>query len=305
MKLMSFLFENDEQDQNLKGLRRNKEIILSTKNTPIEQVEAALTDLSNYGQYVPYQQKVNPSIKSKTAKILGPSGGPNMKTPANEREWNSSGREWRLAKAKDIGARTGIDIEGWEDLKFSQLPKEAKRWDVFYPPSTAENVIKAIIQVSPKSDILRWDNYDGVLVFPRKVNPVIPNDETLEKVLQTVMNSAGITDFIVKKEEIGDEAPKKETIKIDAIDLPPVEDYQADLLGFEIEDTITKGGLNYSHLKVSPLKSKQTNKVILSISGFRNKKEREKTEVALNKMKSELLENRLKFEFQRRAGIVK
>ena len=45
---------------------------------------------------------------------------------------------------------------------------------------------------------------------------------------------------------------------MDAIDLPPIEDFQADLMEFEIEDTITKGGLNYSHLKISLLKSKQT-----------------------------------------------
>lgn len=300
---MSFLFEEEDQDQNSKGLRSTKEIILTTKTTPINQVEEALMDLSNYGQYVPYQLKVNPSIKPKIAKILGPTGSPQNKRRSNEKEWDSSGREWRLAKAKDIEARTGMDVEGWEDLRYSQLPKEAKDPNIFYIPSTADGIIKATVQASPKSDILRWEENDGILIFPKKVNPVIPNDETLEKVLQTVMDNAGIKDFTIKKERA--ETIGKENIKFDPIDLPPVEDYQADLLEFEIEDTITKGGLNYSHLKISPLKSKQTNKVILSISGFRNKKEREKTEVALNKMKSELLENRLKFEFQRRAGIIK
>ena len=300
---MNFLFEDEDQDQNSKGLRGTREIILVTKNTPIEQVEDALLNLSNYGQYVPYQLKVNPSIKPKIAKILGPTGSPQAKRRSNEKEWDSSGREWRLAKAKDIQDRTDMDAEGWEDLRYSQLPKEAKDPNVFYTPSTADGIIKATIQASPKSDILRWEENNGVLVFPKKVNPVIPNDETLEKVLQTVMDNAGIKDSIVKRERV--DVIGKDIIKFDPIDLPPVEDYQADLLEFEIEDIITKGGLNYSHLKISPLKSNQTNKVILSISGFRNKKEREKTEVALNKMKSELLENRLKFEFQRRAGIIK
>jgi hypothetical protein len=92
---------------------------------------------------------------------------------------------------------------------------------------------------------------------------------------------------------------------MDAIDLPPVEDFQADLIEFEIEDTITKGGLNYPHLKISLLKSKQTDKVIISISGFRNRKEREKTEKVLDKMKNELFESKLKYQFQRRAGIIK
>lgn len=306
---MRFLFEDDDQDQNLSGLRANKEVILFTKDTPIEQVEDALMDLSNYGQYIPYQQKVNPSIKTKTAKLLGPTGGPNMKTPANEREWNSSGREWRLAKAKDIESRTGMDIEGWEDLKFSQLPKEAKRWDVFYALSTAENIIKAILQVSPKSDILRWENYDDILVFFKKTNPAVPGDETLEKILQTVMDNAGIEDYVIRKEDpklLGKIKRKgRGSIAIDPIDLPPLEDYQATLMEFELEDTVTKGGLKYSHLKISQLKSKQTDKIILSISGFKTKKEREKTEVAIEKMKSELLESRFKYQFQRRAGIIK
>jgi hypothetical protein len=310
MKLLNILFEDDDQDQNSpQGLRRSKETILSTKTTPIEQVEDALLDLSNYGQYIPYQQKVNPGIKDKVSKIIGPSGSPPIKTGSNKREWDLGKREWRLAKARDIGERTGMDIEGWEDLVFSQLPKEARNPNVFYPPSTAENIIKAIVKVSPKSDILRWDTYGDVLAFPRKMNPVVPGDETLEKILQTVMENAGIQDFIIKKEDpeifAGENKKGKESIKMDAIDLPPVEDFQADLIEFEIEDTITKGGLNYPHLKISLLKSKQTDKVIISISGFRNRKEREKTEKVLDKMKNELFENKLKYQFQRRAGIIK
>jgi hypothetical protein len=309
MKLMSFLFEDEDQDQNSKGLRRSKEIILSTKNTPIEQVEDALLDLSNYGQYVPYQLKIKPELRSKIATILGPSGTPPVKMRSNEKEWDSKGRDWRLAKAKDIESRTGMDVEGWEDLRYRQLPKEAKNPNIFYAPSTASGIIKATTQLSPKSDILRWENYDDILVFFKKTNPIVPGDETLEKILQTVMDNAGIEDYVIKKEDpesLGHSKGKgKESIKIDPIDLPPLEDFQADLMGFELEDTVTKGGLNYPHLKISPLKSKQTNKIILSISGFKNKKEREKTEVAIEKMKSELLENKLKYQFQRRAGIIK
>jgi hypothetical protein len=309
MKLMSFLFEDEDQDQNSKSLRRSLEVILSTKDTPIEQVEDALLNLSNYGQYVPYQLKIKPELRSKIATILGPSGTPPVKMRSNEKEWDSKGRDWRLAKAKDIESRTGMDVEGWEDLRYKQLPKEAKNPNVFYAPSTASGIIKATTQLSPKSDILRWENYDDILVFFKKTNPIVPGDETLEKILQTVMDNAGIEDYVIKKEDpesLGHSKGKgKESIKIDPIDLPPLEDFQADLMGFELEDTVTKGGLNYPHLKISPLKSKQTNKIILSISGFKNKKEREKTEVAIEKMKSELLENKLKYQFQRRAGIIK
>jgi hypothetical protein len=310
MRSLNFLFEDEDQDQNnSQGLRRTKDIILFAKDTPTEQVEKALLDLSNYGQYIPYQQKVNPSIKTKTANILGPSGSPQIKMGSNEKKWDSSNRDWKLAKAKDIQDRTGMDVEGWEDLRYRQLPKEARNPNIFYAPSTAENIIKAILQVSPKSDILRWETNDDIFIFPRKLNPVVPGDETLEKILQTVMDNAGIKDSVIKKESIetlGKEKGKgKENIKIDPIDLPPLEDFQADLFEFEIEYLITKKGLNYSHLKISPLKSKQTNKVILSISGFRNKNEREKTEAAVNKIKTELLESNLKQQFQRRAGIIK
>lgn len=310
MRSLNFLFEDEDQDQNnSKGLRRSKEVILSTKNTPIEQVEDALLDLSNYGQYVPYQLKVNPSLKPKIAKILGPSGSPQVKVKSNEVEWDSSNRDWKLAKAKDIQDRTGMDIEGWEDLRYRQLPKEARNPNVFYAPSTADGIVKATVQASPKSSILRWENYDDILVFFKKTNPVVPGDETLEKILQTVMTNAGIEDYVIKKddpESLGQAKGKgKENIKIDPIDLPPLEDFQADLFEFEIEYLVTKKGLNYSHLKISPLKSKQTNKVILSISGFKNKNEREKTEAAINKIKTELLESDLKQQFQRRAGIIK
>jgi hypothetical protein len=260
-------------------------------------------------QYVPYQLKIKPELRSKIATILGPSGTPPVKMRSNEKEWDSKGRDWRLAKAKDIESRTDMDIEGWEDLRYRQLPKEAKNPNIFYAPSTADNIIKAILQVSPKSDILRWETNDDIFIFPRKLNPVVPGDETLEKILQTVMDNAGIKDSVIKKESIetlGKEKGKgKENIKIDPIDLPPLEDFQADLFEFEIEYLVTKKGLNYSHLKISPLKSKQTNKVILSISGFRNKNEREKTEAAINKIKTELLESDLKQHFQRRAGIIK
>ena len=310
MRSLNFLFEDEDEDQNnSQGLRRTKDIILFTKDTPTEQVEDALRDLSNYGQYIPYQQKVNPSIKTKISDILGPSGSPPIKMGSNERKWDSSNRDWKLAKAKDIQDRTGMDVEGWEDLRYRQLPKEARNPNVFYAPSTAETIIKAILQVSPKSDILRWETNDDIFIFPRKLNPAVPGDETLEKILQTVMDNAGIKDSVIKKESIetlGKEKGKgKENIKIDPIDLPPLEDFQADLFEFEIEYLVTKKGLNYSHLKISPLKSKQTNKVILSISGFRNKNEREKTEAAVNKIKTELLESDLKHQFQRRAGIIK
>jgi DNA polymerase III delta prime subunit len=120
-----------------------------------------------------------------------------MKGPANQKEWNSATPEWRLKKAKDIQSRTGLDITGWEDLKFSQLPKEATDWKVFYPQSSIEAMIPIILDITQKSDIFDWIEEDGFIVFPRKDNKTIPNDETMEKVIRTVMKNAGIEDYTI------------------------------------------------------------------------------------------------------------
>jgi hypothetical protein len=207
MNLLDLLFENEDQEQdNSTGLRRTKNLALVTKETPIEQVEAALDNLNNYkdagyGQYVTYQRNADPSINPAIQKAFGPGGGPNMKIPANRKEWNSADREWRIKKAKDIQTRTGLDATGWEDLSYDQLPKEATDWKVFYPQSSLDAMVPIILDITQKSNILNWVEEDGFVVFPRKENKIIPGDETLEKVLRTVMKNAGISDFsIVPKE---------------------------------------------------------------------------------------------------------
>jgi len=226
MRLRDILREIEDQEGD--GMKRSymaKNIALSTADTPIEQVEDALEDLNNYkdagyGQYVTYQRQADPSISPMIQKAFGPGGGPNMKTPANRKEWNSSDTEWRLKKAKDIQSRTDLDITGWEDLSFDELPKAATDWKVFYPQSSLEAMVPIILNLTQKSDILKWREEDGVLIFPRKENTIIPGDDTLEKILKTVMKNAGIEDATIGKKTEGESPVIKKVSKFTQIRIP-------------------------------------------------------------------------------------
>ena len=324
MRLLDFLFENEDQDQdNSKGLRRVKNVALFTKETPIEQVEAALEDLNNYkdagyGQYVTYQRQADPSINPIIQKAFGPGGGPNMKTPANRKEWNSADTEWRLKKAKDVQSRTDLDITGWENLSFDELPKEATDWKLFYPQSSIEAMIPIILNITQKSDILKWVEEDGLIVFPRKDNKTVPNDETLEKVLRTVMKNAGISDFTIKPVEAKDETPSepktKEPTKTaipsynitntpegDSLNVGDAEDLKDDL-----ESKVPELKPGTSDLKVKVVISKQNpDNAIIQISGFKSGKERSNIQQKVQNITNRLFERKLKRAFQVRAGIIK
>ena len=321
---MSFLFEDDDQNQeNSKGLRRIKNIALFTKETPIEQVEDALDNLNNYkdigyGQYVTYQRQADPSINPIIQKSFGPSGGPNMKIPANRKEWDTATPEWRIKKAKDIQSRTGLDITGWEDLRFSQLPKEATDWKVFYPLSSIEAMVPIILDITQKSDILKWVEEDGMIVFPRKDNKTVPNDDTLEKVLRTVMKNAGISDYTIKPVETKDETssepkvkePAKTTIPSYNITSTPDGDTlsvgDAEDLKDDLETKILELKPGTSDLKVKVVISKQNpDNAIVQISGFKSGKERSAIQQKVQNITNRLFERKLKRALQVRAGIIK
>jgi len=322
MKLMDFLFENEEED-NRKRSYTPQEYFIATKETPIEQVKDALDDLNNYkdagyGQYITYQRQADPSINPAIQKAFGPGGGPNMKTPANRKEWNSASTEWRLKKAKDIQLRTGLDITGWEDLSFDQLPKEATDWKVFYPQSSIEAMVPIILDITQKSNILNWVEENGLIVFPRKDNKIVPNDETLEKVLRTVMKNAGIKDFIISKQDANfekkpkDKAKEKETPSISSYNILKSPDgsiltiEDAEDLKDDLESKILDLNPKTSDLKVKVIPSKQDpNNAILQISGFKSNKERGTIQQKVQDYMNRLYERKLKKSFQVRAGIIK
>jgi hypothetical protein len=317
-----FLFENEEED-NKKRIYTPQEYFIATKETPIEQVKDALDDLNNYkdagyGQYVTYQRQVDPSINPIIQKAFGPGGGPNMKTPANRKEWNSANTEWRLKKAKDIQSRTGLDITGWEDLSYDQLPKEATDWKVFYPQSSIEAMIPIILDITQKSDILKWVEKDGLITFPKSDNKTVPNDETLEKVLKTVMKNAGIKDFIISKRDADTE--KKPKSKEKEKEVPSISSYNilknsngsiltvedAEDLKDDLESKISELKPEQSDLKIKVIPSKQDpNNAILQISGFKSNKERGSIQQKVQDYLNNLSERKLKRNFQVRAGIIK
>jgi len=319
MKLLDFLFENEEQDQdNSSGLRRIKNIALFTKETPIEQVETALENLSNYGQYKSYQQNVDVNIQQEKAKFFGPTGGPNVKVAKAKQDWNNSDDKWRKLKAQDIGSRTDLDITGWEDLSFDELPKEARRYNIFYPISTKDTLDKLIASLSGKAEILTWVEEDGLLVFPRKMNKNIPGDDTLEKVLRTVMDNAGISDYVItKKEEIDTEEPSStktepEKPSIPSYNLTTTPDGSnltiddAEELQDELEYKVPELDPKSSTLKIKIIPSKQNpDNAILQISGFKSNKERSNIQQKIQNAINKLFENKLKRTFQVRAGIIK
>lgn len=321
---MSFLFENEEED-NRKRSYTPQEYFIATKETPIEQVKDALDDLNNYkdagyGQYVTYQRQADPSINPIIQKSFGPSGGPNMKTPANRKEWDTATPEWRIKKAKDIQSRTGLDITGWEDLRFSQLPKEATDWKVFYPLSSIEAMVPIILDITQKSDILKWVEKNGLITFPKSDNKTVPNDETLEKVLRTVMKNAGIKDFIISKQDADtkDETssepkvkePAKTTIPSYNITSTPDGDTlsvgDAEDLKDDLETKILELKPGTSDLKVKVVISKQNpDNAIVQISGFKSGKERSAIQQKVQNITNRLFERKLKRALQVRAGIIK
>jgi len=324
MNLLDLLFENEDQEQdNSTGLRRTKNLALVTKETPIEQVEAALDNLNNYkdagyGQYVTYQRNADPSINPAIQKAFGPGGGPNMKIPANRKEWNSADREWRIKKAKDIQTRTGLDATGWEDLSYDQLPKEATDWKVFYPQSSLDAMVPIILDITQKSNILNWVEEDGFVVFPRKENKIIPGDETLEKVLRTVMKNAGISDFSIvpkeSKEETSSEPKAKEPEKtsIPSYNITNTPDGDtltvgdAEDLKDELETKVSELKPGASDLKIKVVISKQNpENAILQIGGFKSNKERGAIQQKVQSITNKLFERKLRRAFQVRAGIIK
>jgi hypothetical protein len=320
MKLLDFLFENEEQDQdNSSGLRRIKNLALFTKETPIEKVEDALENLANYGQYKSYQQNVDVNVQQEKAKFFGPTGGPNVKVAKAKQDWNSSDEKWRKLKAQDIGSRTNLDITGWENLSFDELPKEARKYNVFYPVSTKDTLDKLIASLSGKAEILTWIEEDGLLVFPRKMNKNVPGDDTLEKVLRTVMDNAGISDYIItKKEETDTEEPSSvkvkepEKISIPSYNITSTPDGEtltvgdAEDLKDELEAKIPELKPGTSDLKVKVVVSKQNpENAILQIGGFRSNKERSAIQQKVQNITNRLFERKLKRALQVRAGIIK
>ena len=175
-------------------------------------------------------------------------------------------------------------------------------------------MIPIILDITQKSDIFDWIEEDGFIVFPRKDNKTIPNDETMEKVIRTVMKNAGIEDYTITKREAQDKpTPGKEKEKPENVSIPPYnitstpDGTQLTLEDAEdLKDDIESKISELAGLKVSVIPSKQNpENALLKISGFKSNKERSVVQQKVNNAMNNLFESILKRALQVRAGIIK
>ena len=312
---MNFLFENEEED-NRKRSYTPQEYFLVTQETPIEQVEDALEDLNNYGEYKSYQQNVDVNVQQAKEFLAGPPGAPPVKKAKAKILWNGSNDIWREAKLEDIKNRIpSIDTTGLIDLSYDELPQEIK--DSFYNVRyTKDDLDNLITSLTSKASILTWKEQNNLLVFPRKSNENIPGDDTLEKILRTVMKNAKIKDFIIDKQNADIEkkpkAKEKETPSIESYKILKASDgsilniNDAEDLKDDLESDISDLNPKTSDLKIKVIPSKQDpNNAILQISGFKSNKERGIIQQKVQDYMNRLSERKLKKSFQVRAGIIK
>jgi len=312
---MNFLFENEEED-NRKRSYTPQEYFLVTQETPIEQVEDALEDLNNYGEYKSYQQNVDVNVQQAKEFLAGPPGAPPVKKAKAKILWNGSNDIWREAKLEDIKNRIpSIDTTGLIDLSYDELPQEIK--DSFYNVRyTKDDLDNLITSLTSKASILTWKEQNNLLVFPRKSNENIPGDDTLEKILRTVMKNAKIKDFIIDKQNADIEkkpkAKEKETPSIESYKILKASDgsilniNDAEDLKDDLESDISDLNPETSDLKIKVIPSKQDpNNAILQISGFKSNKERGTIQQKVQDYMNRLSERKLKKSFQVKAGIIK
>ena len=230
MKLTDILRQiNEEEEEDNKGQKFNipKNMTLSSTSIPLAKLEDYLNDSSNYGMYSRNIQNVGSSalqtkIEQEKSKIFGPTGKsikdrtPPAKIAKAKELWNSSDARWRKDKAKDIKSRfPEFDTTGWEELEFDELPKEAKKYNVFWDfitgPKLDALIKKVTSEFSTQENPLNWKEEDGRLVFPPDVNPKF---EVIEKTVNTVMKNAGVSkkEYKLKPEDIKGFAPPKQEI---------------------------------------------------------------------------------------------
>jgi hypothetical protein len=225
MKLTDILRQiNEEEEEDNKGQEFNipKNMTLSSTSIPVAKLEDYLNDSSNYGMYSRNIQNAGSAalqskIEQEQTKIFGPKGkfrGPNMKLAAAKQSWAENDLEWKKSKAKEISSRLPeLDSKGWEELKFDELPRQAK--DSFYDISTGPKldalIKKVTSEFTTQENPLNWEEEDGRLVFPLDTNPKF---DVIKKTVDTVMKNAGIPEeeYKLKPEEIKGFTPPKQEV---------------------------------------------------------------------------------------------
>jgi hypothetical protein len=265
MKLFDILHEMDDQGGTNSPLE-SREVVLRTKTTPLSDVEDALNDLNNYGEYKSYKQNVSSDIRKIKDAYFGPSGmGPKAKNKVTREIWDQADTAWRRFKLKDIKSRhPELDITGLEDMNFEALPAEIRDPRVYFiSPYTKDKLDALITTLAGSADILNWYEDNGRLVFPRDRNENIPGDVAMVNIIKTVMKNAGITDVRAGKERDteGGETEFKSVSKTTQLKAPVNSRPEAAILRKELQ-------AKFSIPEASYRVKEDENGVYLSITGI-------------------------------------
>ncbi len=308
MKFRDILREIEDEDGD--GMKRTYlQYDLAIQPTDLQAALDALKNKENYGIY-----SKNLSDRSNIEKVFGPVN-PNQKEGAARKVWIALDPTARRAKIKDIitrhpnwdSVKAKLEIEDNDEaidelayLTFDQAKTTGifgPKSNLYYPPKTGENMKNL------GGTMIEGTHYvvDGdKIIFPQKNSP-FNSKAYLEKVLTTIMDNANIGFEIVNVEKTdstkpSDASPEVKTLK--PIEFKDVDNYVAE----DIKDALSK---KYPNLSISIFTSEESDLSVLRIKGFKNNSERAAVQSEASKMLTDLMESKLKRNFQRRAGIIK
>jgi hypothetical protein len=308
MKFRDILREIEDQEGD--GMKRTyQQYDLAIQPTDIQAAVEALKNKENYGIY-----SKNLSDRSNIEKVFGPPN-PNEKEKAARKDWMNLNFTAKQAKIKDIitrhpnwdNVKTKLEINDDDEaineltnLTFDQNKTTGifgPKSNLYFPPKTGENMKNlGGVMIEGTHYVVDGDK----ITFPQKNSP-FNSKAYLEKVLTTIMDNANVGFEIVNVERTDNEKPataSPEVKTLKPIEFKDVDNYVAD----DIKDTLTK---KYPNLSVSIFTSEESDLAVLRIKGFKNNSERAAVQNEASKILTDLMEGKLKRDFQRRAGIIK
>ena len=308
MKFRDILREIEDQDGD--GMKRTYlQYDLAIQPTNLQAAIDALKNKENYGIY-----SKNLSDRSNIEKVFGPVN-PNQKEGAARKVWISLDPTSRRAKIQDIitrhpnwdGVKAKLEIEDNDEaidelayLTFDQAKTTGifgPKSNLYYPPKTGENMKNlGGIMIEGTHYVVDGDK----IIFPQKNSP-FNSKAYLEKVLTTIMDNTNVGFEIVNVEKTDDTKPSTtspEVKTLKPIEFKDVDNYVAE----DIKDALSQ---KYPNLSISIFTSEESDLTVLRIKGFKNNSERAAVQSEASKMLTDLMESKLKRNFQRRAGIIK
>jgi hypothetical protein len=308
MKFRDILREIEDQDGD--GMKRTYlQYDLAIQPTDLQAAVDALKNKENYGIY-----SKNLSDRSNIEKVFGPVN-PNQREGVARKMWIALDPTARRVKIKDIitrhpnwdSVKTKLEIEDNDEaidelayLTFDQAKTTGifgPKSNLYFPPKTGENMKNlGGVMIEGTHYVVDGDK----IIFPQKNSP-FNSKAYLEKVLTTIMDNANVGFEIVNVEKTDDTKPS--TVSPEVKTLKPIEFKDVDnYVAEDIKDALSQ---KYPNLSISIFTSEESDLTVLRIKGFKNNSERAAVQSEASKMLTDLMESKLKRNFQRRAGIVK